>query len=65
MIKIFVSYAISILLSNWISVASMLISIIPGYLYRIRTEEIFMSRQMGSQYEEYRKRTKKLIPGIF
>ena len=63
--QLLVFTGVSLLLSNWISSVLMLVSVIPGYLYRIRVEELFMSRQMGTIYDEYRKRTKKLIPGIF
>jgi protein-S-isoprenylcysteine O-methyltransferase Ste14 len=56
---------ISVLLSNWLSILAMVLPVLAGFLYRIRTEEKFMAEQMGQVYLDYRQRTKKLIPGIF
>ena len=33
-------------------------------IFKARTEERFMIEQFGSQYEDYRKRTKALVPFI-
>ena len=52
-------------LSNWLSIVLMLIPVLCGYFYRIRVEEKFMIRQLGSKYLEYQKRTKRLIPWIY
>ena len=43
----------------------MMVPILAAYLYRIGVEERFMTAQMGVQYSDYKKKTKKLIPGIF
>jgi protein-S-isoprenylcysteine O-methyltransferase Ste14 len=56
---------ISVTLSNWLSIASMLIPVLVGYIYRINVEERFMSEQMGNEYKDYQKRTSRLIPGIY
>lgn len=56
---------ISISLSNWVSVILMVLSILIGYMNRIRVEEKFMTEQMGEKYFNYQKRTKKLIPKIY
>ena len=55
----------SIALSNWLSVLLMIISVLIGFVYRIRVEERFMIEQMGQPYIDYQKRTKRLIPKIF
>ncbi len=60
---IFIGAATS--LSNWLSIVLMLIPVCCGYLYRIRVEEEFMIRQLGSKYLDYQKRTKRLIPWIY
>ncbi|MFA5972429.1 MAG: isoprenylcysteine carboxylmethyltransferase family protein [Lentimicrobiaceae bacterium] len=52
-------------LSNWLSVLLMIIPVLTGYIYRIKTEERFMIEQMGQKYIEYQKRTKRLIPWIY
>jgi protein-S-isoprenylcysteine O-methyltransferase Ste14 len=63
--QLIIFLGISLSLSNWISVLSMMISVIIGYIYRIKTEEKFMIEQMGDKYIDYQKRTKKLIPKIY
>jgi protein-S-isoprenylcysteine O-methyltransferase Ste14 len=49
------------LLSLLFSVALPTIALI----YRIKVEEVELVRGLGSEYEEYQKRTKKIIPGIW
>lgn len=56
---------ISISLSNWLSIMTMMIPVISGYLNRINIEERFMAEQMGEEYLNYRARTKRLIPLIY
>jgi protein-S-isoprenylcysteine O-methyltransferase Ste14 len=55
----------SVCLSNWLSILLMIIPVLSGYLNRINVEEKFMVQQMGQKYLDYRKRTKRLIPGIY
>jgi protein-S-isoprenylcysteine O-methyltransferase Ste14 len=56
---------ISTSLSNWLSILLMMIPITFGYIYRIKVEERFMIEQMGENYLNYQKRTKRLIPMIY
>ncbi|MCU1336103.1 MAG: Isoprenylcysteine carboxyl methyltransferase [Bryobacterales bacterium] len=48
-------------LGGFVSVALMLIS----WGYKSRLEESFMIEQFGAEYEEYRRKVKGLIPGIW
>lgn len=63
--QLIIFLGISTSLSNWLSVISMMISVLIGYIYRIKTEEKFMIEEMGNKYIDYQKRTKRLIPKIF
>ena len=63
--QLIIFIGISTSLSNWLSVLSMLISVLIGYIYRITIEERFMTKQMGQKYTEYQSRTKRLIPMIY
>ena len=56
---------ISISLSNWLAVLSMMVPIALGYIYRIKVEEDFMTEQMGEIYLNYMRRTKRMIPLIY
>jgi protein-S-isoprenylcysteine O-methyltransferase Ste14 len=63
--QIIIFIGISISLSNWLSVLLMMIPVLSGYIYRIRTEERFMIENIGQKYIDYQKRTKRLIPRIY
>ena len=39
--------------------------LIPLLLARIRSEEALLLSQFGNEYGEYRRRTSRLIPGVF
>jgi protein-S-isoprenylcysteine O-methyltransferase Ste14 len=38
---------------------------VPGLAYRIGVEEKILVEQFGEEYLAYKKRTRKLIPGIW
>lgn len=63
--QLFIFIGISTSLSNWLSVLFMIIPVFLGFYYRIRVEERFMVEQMGKKYQDYQKRTNRLIPGIY
>ncbi len=63
--QLIIFLGISTLLSNWLSVIFMIIPVSVGYIYRIKVEERFMKEQMGQKYENYQKKTKRLIPMIY
>lgn len=63
--QLIIFLGISISLSNWLSIILMMIPILTGYIYRIKTEEKFMINQLGESYLNYKQRTKRLIPGIY
>jgi protein-S-isoprenylcysteine O-methyltransferase Ste14 len=63
--QLLIFLGITVALSNWLSVLLMMILVIPGYIYRIHTEEQFMIKQFGEAYLTYRERTRRLIPRIY
>jgi protein-S-isoprenylcysteine O-methyltransferase Ste14 len=63
--QLIIFLGISTSISNWISILFMMTPIIFGYLYRIKVEERFMIEQMGENYLNYQKRTKRLIPMVY
>ena len=63
--QLFIFIGISTSLSNWLSILFMIIPVLMGFIYRIRVEERFMVKQMGEKYQDYQKRTKRLIPMIY
>jgi protein-S-isoprenylcysteine O-methyltransferase Ste14 len=63
--QLIIFIGISISLSNWLSILAMTIPIMIGYGYRIKVEERFMLEQLGKDYLDYQKRTKRIIPMIY
>ncbi len=63
--QIIIFTGIATSLSNWLSILSMIIPILFGYIYRISVEEKFMTKQIGQKYIVYKNRTKRLIPRIY
>lgn len=46
---------------NWASLAALVVGI-AGYAYRIRIEEQALAKDLGPAYQDYMRRTKRLIP---
>jgi protein-S-isoprenylcysteine O-methyltransferase Ste14 len=63
--QLIIFLGISVSLSNWITIILMMLPVLIGYNYRIMIEERFLSEELGPDYDNYRTRTKKLIPWIF
>ncbi|MDR2234809.1 MAG: isoprenylcysteine carboxylmethyltransferase family protein [Chryseobacterium sp.] len=67
------SYAFSLLtslglglyLNNWLALIFAFVPPFLAFAYRIRIEEQALVEQFGTEYTEYRKKTKKLIPFIY
>ena len=53
------------LLPNWIAGFSGIVGFGTLYFLRVGQEEQMMKQQFGEEYEEYMKRTKRILPGIY
>jgi protein-S-isoprenylcysteine O-methyltransferase Ste14 len=51
-------------LTNWISVAVILLTTIVGYIYRVRVEERALLLELGAPYAEYMRTHKRFVPYI-
>ena len=51
--------------NNWICLAVILIPMVSVFIYRIQIEEQLLLRQPGLHYDDYCKRTKRLIPFVY
>jgi protein-S-isoprenylcysteine O-methyltransferase Ste14 len=38
---------------------------VPVYLYRISVEEKMLVKELGDEYVQYQKRTRRLVPFVF
>lgn len=63
--QLIIFIGISTSISNWLSILVMMIPVSIGYIYRIKVEESFMVEQMGEDYLNYQKRTKRIIPMLY
>jgi|ERR1700682_3235632 len=48
---------------NWAAFAALIVAL-GGYAYRIRIEERALAKELGPAYEDYMRRTKRLIPFV-
>ena len=63
MLLIFV--AIGLATRNWLSFAIVIVLPMAALLYRIHVEEAALAEAFGTDYTDYSKTTKRLIPGIY
>ncbi|MEA1962126.1 MAG: isoprenylcysteine carboxylmethyltransferase family protein [Bacillota bacterium] len=62
----FISFiAIPMVFNSWGAMLIIVCLTVPALIYRIRIEEEFMIKQLGEDYENYQKVTRKMIPGIW
>ena len=52
------------LTNNWLSLLAIMGCALIGFSYRIRVEEHVLQEQLGQRYQEYMRRTKRLIPFV-
>ena len=57
-------FGFSLLYNNWFTILIINIPIFIAMLYRIKIEEELLTEAFGIDYENYKRRTKKLFPGI-
>jgi protein-S-isoprenylcysteine O-methyltransferase Ste14 len=50
---------------NWLSLAVAVVPSVAAILYRIRVEERELASSLGTEYVQYQKRTRRLIPWIW
>lgn len=59
----FVGFGLS--LNNWLSLTIIIVPILVTFINRINIEEKLMQQRFGSEYVEYKNKTKRLIPMIY
>ncbi|WP_417428027.1 methyltransferase family protein [Halpernia sp.] len=56
---------LALILNNWISAIILIFPVFLMFFYRMNIEEKVLKDQFGKEYEDYMKRTKRLIPFIY
>ena len=57
--------AFGVLLGNLVTIFLIPIMFAPVYLYRISVEERMLVKELGDEYVQYQKRTRRLVPFVF
>ena len=56
---------VGLAVTNWASLAALLVCVFAGHFYRVRIEEKALMRTIGQPYIEYMQRTRRFIPLLF
>ena len=56
---------LSLLFNSWFTMLIINIPVFLALAYRIKIEEELLCSAFGEEYENYKKRTKRILPGIF
>ena len=56
---------VGLAMTNWASLAALLLCVFLGHLYRVSIEEKALVRMIGEPYREYMRRTKRFIPWVY
>jgi protein-S-isoprenylcysteine O-methyltransferase Ste14 len=56
---------IGLAMTNWASLATLLVCVFLGHMYRVSVEEKALSQTVGQSYVEYTHHTKRFIPLVF
>jgi protein-S-isoprenylcysteine O-methyltransferase Ste14 len=56
---------LGLIFGNWASVIILTVAFATGLIYRIKVEEVALSRDLGGRYQAYAKKRKRLIPFIW
>ncbi|HOZ13216.1 MAG TPA: isoprenylcysteine carboxylmethyltransferase family protein [Tenuifilaceae bacterium] len=61
---LFIMFGFSVSMNSYISILIITIPMFLAILYRIKVEEEILLTEFGDEYSNYKKNTKKLIPGL-
>ena len=57
--------ALALTLGNWVALLVILVPIGAAFVHRMNVEENALSSALGRQYDDYMRRTKRLVPFIY
>lgn len=56
---------VGIAFGNWLSLLLVMVPITAVLIVRIRSEEAALVEEFGAEYAEYKRQTRKLVPGVY
>ena len=59
------AFGLAIGYSSLLGFLSTLLILLPAVVYRIRVEDRLLAEHFGTQFEQYARRTKRLLPGVW
>ena len=59
------AFGLSLGYSSLLGFAAILLILLPAAVYRIRVEDTMLAVHIGTQFEKYARKTKRLLPGIW
>jgi len=62
---VFIAFGLALGYSSLSGFVSTLLILLPATVYRIRVEDRMLAEHFGTQFEEYARKTKRLLPGIW
>jgi len=63
--QLIVFAGVGVALANWLSIAAMIVFPFVGFRWRIGVEEAALQARFADQFEAYRRRTWRLVPGLY
>lgn len=62
---LFIALGLALGYSSLLGFASTLLILLPAIVYRIRVEDRMLAEHFGAQFEQYTRKKKRLIPGVW
>jgi protein-S-isoprenylcysteine O-methyltransferase Ste14 len=62
---LWISLGLAVGYSSLAGLAAALFALLPAVIYRIRVEEKLLAEHFGAQFDDYARKTKRLIPGVW
>lgn len=58
-------FGLGLAMTNWASLAALMLGIGAGYVLRVRVEERALCADLGQPYRDYMRRTRRFVPYVF
>jgi protein-S-isoprenylcysteine O-methyltransferase Ste14 len=63
--QLLVFLGIGLALANWLSIVGLLVPVMVGFAWRIHVEEAALRARFGEEFDDYCRRTRRLIPWLY
>jgi protein-S-isoprenylcysteine O-methyltransferase Ste14 len=63
--QLLVFLGVGLALANWLSIVGLLVPVLVGFLWRIRVEEAALRARFAERFDNYCRRSRRLIPRLY